>query len=140
MDRTGKLLIDADFDENLTLPTADGTVQTTGFDLGAIGDRDVRPDELEIWIRSPALNTTQLPDADTLTWSVESDDNSGFTSALIVADKVMVQTGAGGAGAAAKECRFKIPPGCERYVRIKAVAAGGTGDISGSSADVSLVF
>jgi len=139
VDRAQPLVQDANFDEDLTLPTADGTVQTTGFDLGAMSARGAFLAQCELRISSPALNTTQLPNDDTLTYSVEAcDDNSSWD--VVLADEVLVQTGAGGAGAAAAVARFRLPSDCPRYIRVKAIAAGGTGDISGASADVSLLF
>jgi len=50
---------------------------------------------------------------------------------------VLVQTGAGGAGAAAATARFAIPSDCERYVRVTATNSG-TGDASGASMTVNL--
>jgi len=140
MDRAQHNVKDASLSESKALGTADGTVQTTGFDLGALSARGARLEDCELEISAPVLTTTELPDADTCTYSVESDDNSSFSSAKIVADKVLVQTGAGAAGAAAAKARFRLPSDCEQYVRVKAVLAGGTGDCSGKSMVVSVLF
>lgn len=138
--RASQRLVDATFKETLALGTADGTVQTTGFNLGALSARGARLADCELEVVAPALTTTELPDADTCTYSVETDDNSGFSSAKIIADKILVQTGAGAAGAATATVRFRLPSDCEQYVRVKAVLAGGTGDCSGKSLVASLVF
>jgi len=140
MDRPDRGVQDATFVESKALGTADATVQTTGFDLGAMSDRGVFEAGVELEISAPALNTTQLPNADTCTYSVEHDDAVGFGTVAILADKVLVQTGAGGAGAAAAIAKFKLPSDVKRYVRVKAVLAGGTGDCSAASMVVSLNF
>lgn len=139
-ERAYRRLVDAKYSESFALGTADGTTQSTGFNLGALNARGHRPENVDLEMSAPALSTTQLPDADTAIYSVESDDNASFTSAKIVADKVLVQTGAGGAGAAAAKQRFRLPPDCEQYVRVKCVLAGGTGDCSAASCAVSLRF
>lgn len=139
-DRANARAADAQLKETLALGTADGTVQTTGFDLGALTARGARLADCELKISAPALTTTELPDADTCTYSIETDDNSSFSSAKIVNAAILVQTGAGGAGADAAAVRFKPPSDCERYIRVKAILAGGTGDCSGSSLTASLLF
>jgi len=141
MDRAQPKVKHTTFEETKALGTADGTVTTTGFDLGAMSARGAfLAEPLELVIEAPALNTTQLPDADTNTYSIETDDNPGFSSAKIIADKVILQTGAGGAGAAAVTARFRLPTDVEQYVRVKSVLAGGTGDCSGADMVVSLRF
>lgn len=139
--RAQRMLKDAAVhDEAWALGTSDGTTQSAAIDLGPLSARGVREADIELEIVAPALNTTQLPDADTCTYSIESDDNSGFSSAAIVADKVLVQTGAGGAGAATATLRLRIPPQVERYIRVKAILAGTTGDCSGANVQTSIRF
>ena len=141
MDRAQPKVKDTTFEETKALGTADATVTTTGFDLGALSARGAfLAEPLELLIEAPALNTTQLPDGDTNTYSIETDDNSGFSSAKILADKVILQTGAGGAGALAAIARFRLPTDVEQFLRVKSVLAGGTGDCSGASMIVSLRF
>jgi hypothetical protein len=142
MDRADHKVKDASFIETKALGTADATVTSGAMDLGALSARGARLEhgDCELEIQAPALNTTQLPDADTNTYSIETDDDVAWGSAKIIADKVIVQTGAGGAGAAAVTERFRLPSNCERYVRVKSVLAGGTGDCSGASMTVSLLF
>jgi len=142
MDRAQHNVKDASFVETKALGTADGTVATDGMDLGALSARGARLEQgdCELKIEAPALNTTQLPNADTNTYSIETDEDVAFGSPKVLADKVIVQTGAGGAGAAAVTARFRLPSDCERYVRVKSVLAGGTGDCSGASMTASLLF
>lgn len=115
------------------LPTADGTVTSSDFDLGA------NPGELEnveLLIQVPVLNSTQLPSADTLTFTVQSGDSATpSTSTGFV--KVLTGTGS---SSVATEYRFRFPSTIGRYVNVKAVAAGGTGDISGANITLSLCF
>ena len=142
VDRANHNLKDASFVKAKALGTSDGTVVTEGMDLGALSARGARLEhgDCELQIEAPALDATQLPNADTNTYSIETDDDVAFGSAKIIADKVIVQTGAGGVGAAAVTERFRLPSNCERYVRVKSILSGTTGDCSGASMTVSLVF
>lgn len=121
------------------LPNGAATVNSNGIDLGsktAWGDRLA---QCELLLSAPALTTTQQPDAKTLTYTIQHDDASDFGSAATLAGSVIVQTGAGGAGAAAATFRMKIPTNCKRYVRV-AIVGSATGDSSGASATLELLF
>ena len=123
---------DADQSVTRALPTADGTVTSSDLDLGA-SPGDLENVELEVVV--PALNATQLPDADTLTVTVQSGSSASPTTSAHVFPVITGSTGyAGGT------FRFRLPSTIGRYVNVKFVAAGGTGDISGSDAIVRLVF
>jgi len=115
------------------LPTADGTVTSTDFDLG-IAPGDLESYELAIDV--PALNSTLLPSADTLTITVQS---GAAASPTTTTNLVKVITGTGST-AAAQTVRFRLHSDIGRYVNVKFVAAGGTGDMSGSSATIKLLF
>jgi len=115
------------------LPTADGTVTSSDFDLGANPD-DI--EAMELLIAVPALSSTLLPSADTLTITVQSGDSATPST---TANLVKVITGTGST-IAAQEIRFRLPSDIGRYVNVKFVAAGGTGDQSGVSATISLCF
>lgn len=114
------------------LPTADGTVTSSDIDLGA-GVYKTENYELEITI--PALNATQLPNADTLTITVQAGAAAAPTTALHVFPVIT-----GSSGHAGSVLRYRFPSDVARYANVKVVAAGGTGDISGSSATVRLIF
>jgi len=118
------------------LPNGAASSSTDAIDLGPLTDRGARP-PMELEILAPALTAAQLPDDKTMTYKVESDSASNFASPKTLADAVLVQTGAGGAGAAAATARFAIPSDCERYVRVTATNSG-TGDASGASMTVNL--
>jgi hypothetical protein len=115
------------------LPTADGTVTSTDFDLGA----DVfKGENYELEISVPALSATLLPSADTLTITVQSGAAASPSTTLGI---VRVITGTGST-IAAQTFRYRLPSDTARYVNVKFVAAGGTGDQSGVSATLRLLF
>lgn len=93
----------------------------------------------ELLISAPALTTAEQPNAKTLIYSVEMDDNAAFTSPTVLYAEVLRQTGAGGAGAAAASVRVKVPTNAERYVRVKATGSA-SGDSSAKSFTVLAKF
>lgn len=115
------------------LPNAgSGTEVTVSIDLGP-GTKLAHAAELVIV--APALNTTELPDATTVKYSIEdSADDASFAA---VATNVLTQTGAGGAGDAGLNGiseaggRVGIPSSLRQFVRLSAVTSAGTGDASG---------
>lgn len=123
---------DAEFIVTRALPTADGTVTSSDIDLGA----DVyKTETVELEITVPALNATQLPNADTITMTVQAGAAATPTTTLFTLPVITGSTGyAGGT------FRYRLPSSCPRYVNVKFVAAGGTGDISASSATIKLLF
>jgi len=114
------------------LPTADGTVTSADFDLGADA---YKGENYELEIVIPALNSTQLPNADTLTITVQAGAAANPTTELF---RLPVITGS--SGYAGGTFRYRLPSNVSRYVNVKVVAAGGTGDISASDMTVSLRF
>ena len=117
------------------LPTADGTVTSSDIDLEAyLAGPSLEPVELSIEV--PALSATLLPSADTLTITVQGGASATPSTTL---NLVKVITGTGST-IAAQEIRFRLPSDCPRYINVKFVAAGGTGDQSGVSATVALRF
>lgn len=117
------------------LPTADGTVTSSDLDLEAVAaGRSLENVELSIEI--PELSSTLLPSADTLTVTVQGGASATPSTSLNI---VKVITGTGST-IAAQEWRVRLPSDCPRYINVKFVAAGGTGDQSGVSATVALRF
>ena len=118
------------------LNNGDGSTNSTSIDLGSptSGGLNARLEPFEIEIQAPALGTVALPNADTVTYDLqESTDNTTFTDVM---SAVGVQTGAGGAGAAAAKYKVRVPTDCSRYIRVQATQAGGSGDCSGSNVTV----
>lgn len=123
---------DGDFVITRALPTADGTVTSADIDLGA---DTYKGENFELEITVPALNATQLPNADTLTITVQAGASATPTTELF---RLPVITGS--SGYAGNSFRYRLPSNVARYVNVKFVAAGGTGDISGADATVKLLF
>lgn len=126
--------------QSKALSNGAGNTVIDGFDLGhdpTKGGRNLSA--MELLIEAPALTTTELPDTETYTYSIETDDNSAFSSAKVLHGNVMQQVGAGGAGAAAKSEHVRLPTNCERFVRVKGTKTG-TGNPSAKSFTVSMLF
>lgn len=113
------------------LPTADGTVTSADIDLGL----GIVPENIELEITIPALNATQLPNADTLTITIQNGAAATPTTALHILPVIT-----GSSGYAGGTFRYRFPSTAARYANVKIVAAGGTGDISGATATVKLLF
>ena len=126
---------DADLTITRALPTADGTVTSSDFDLENVTP-GVALESLELVVDVPALTSTHLPSADTLTLTLQGGASATPSTSLNIT-KVITGTGS---AIAAQTFRFRLPPDCPRYVNVKFVAAGGTGDISAVSATLGLRF
>ncbi len=124
---------DYQFTVTRALPTADGTVTSSDLDFGT---NTVFPENVELDIAIPALSATILPSADTLTITVQGGSSATPSTSL---NLVKVITGTGST-IAAQVWRVKLPPDCARYVNVKFVLAGGTGDGSGVSATITARF
>jgi hypothetical protein len=118
---------------------ASATVNSSGIDLGALSASGARIELAEILISAPAVTTTMVPDTKTITYSVQMDDDSAFGSPTTLLASAIVQTGAGGAGAAAATRRIKIPSNCERYIRLVAVSGADVTDSSSVSATMEVL-
>lgn len=128
---------DAALIQTKALPNGAAATVIDGFDLGHGSKGDFLA-QAELLIEAPALGATPLPNAKTMTFSVEHDTDSAFGTPVVLADKVIVQTGAGGVGDVAKSARFRLPTDVKPNVRVKATGSG-AGDASGSSFTVSLI-
>jgi hypothetical protein len=138
MDRTVPNLKDALLSVTKALPNGAAAVESDGLDVGAKTDRGIGP-PVAILIEAPALATADLPDTETMTYKLQHDDDSAFGTAADLADALLTQTGAGGAGADAASVRYRLPPHCKRYVRAVATNSG-AGDASDKDMTVSAVF
>jgi hypothetical protein len=132
-------LKDKTFIGTKALPNGAATVNSTGFDLGAITSKGGVLAEVELLISLPALTTTELPDTKTMKVDVQCDSDVAFGSPKTLAKTILTQTGAGGAGAAAATVRYRFPTDCERYVRVNATNDG-AGDCSGKNLTEELLF
>ena len=125
---------DKDLTATRALTASDGTVTSTDFDLGAA---PYQGENMELEITVPALNATELPNDDTITITIQSGSTATPTTALHV---LPVVTGADGAGYAGGVTRFRLPSNVARYVNVKFVTGGSSGDMSGKNALVKLLF
>ena len=108
---------DQNFVSTVTLLAAGAT--TAAFDLEQAVGGDVERVVFEL--AGPALTTAQLTDAKVVTYALQ-DSADGSSWAAVDPAISTTQTGAGGAGAAAKTVRFRLPANTRRYVRIAQTA------------------
>jgi hypothetical protein len=136
MSNPQRMLRDGELQATKALPTGAGTIYTDGIDLehDASG---VFVADCELLIEAPALAVADLGDGATMVYDVEhSDDGVTYED---LANRVLVQTGAGGAGAAVAEARFRLPSTVKRHIRVAATNSA-AGDASDKSVTAGLVF
>ena len=136
MSNQQRMLRDLELQVTKALPNGAATVNSGSIDLEHSAN-GVHVADCELLIEAPALATADLPDTKTMTYDVEHSDNDSSWSDL--ANGVLVQTGADGAGAAAASARVRLPSTAKRYVRAVATNSG-AGDASDKSMTVGLVF
>jgi len=129
----------ADYSLQVTkaLPNGAATVVTDGIDLEVSAQANTVA-QFELRVAAPALVTADLPDTETMKYDVYHDTASDFSTEALLLRDVIVQTGAGGAGAAAQTVGVRLPAHVSRYVRLKATNSG-AGDASDKSMTVDLV-
>ena len=116
---------DLNFTSTVTLLAAGAN--TAAFDLEQAVGGDIGAVVFEL--AAPALTTAQLTDAKVVTYAFQdSADNSSW--AAVDPAISTTQTGAGGAGAAAKTVRFRMPANTRRYVRIAQTATATPGTLT----------
>ena len=116
------------------LPSGASTVATDGIDLENSANAH-HSGGFELLVQAPALVVGELADTETMKYDVYHDTAVGFgTEALLLRD-VVVQTGAGGAGAAAQNVAVALPSHVSRYVRVKATNSAAL-DCSGKTLTV----
>ena len=123
------------------LGSAGNTTRSSQIDLGSVTNSglNARLEPLEIEIQAPALAVGELANAQTVTYALEDSATSG-AGYTIVADTLLVQTGAGGVGAAAATQRVKIPSDASRYINVRAVSSAGAGNPSTQDCTVVVKF
>jgi hypothetical protein len=112
---------------------ASATVDGAALDLGhgSFGDFVANA---EFKLSAPAVNATMLPDTRTFTYSIIHSDNADLSSPSVLYPSVLVQTGAGGVGAAAASYISRLPVDVKRYVGARIVSSISTGDASSVAA------
>lgn len=115
---------DLNFTSTVTLLAAGAN--TASFDLEQAVGGDIGAVVFEL--AGPALTTAQLSDTKVVTYTLQ--DSADGTNWLAVDPAITTtQTGAGGAGAAAKTVRFRVPANTRRYVRIAQTATATPGTL-----------
>ena len=130
----GRRIQDATFLDTSALGTSDATTYSTVFDLETTG---YKGENYELEITTPVLDSTQLPNLDTLTCNVVA--GSTATPTTVILGSVLVITG-DGSDSAETTVQVRLPSDCPRYVRVQFVLAGTTGDCSAASTIVKLLF
>lgn len=116
----------------------DSEVQSDPIDLELTSRSDFVA-HCEVLVTAPALATGELGDTNTMTYTIEHSDDENFGSHETLFPQLIVQTGAGGAGAAAASKRVRLPSNVKRYIRLTAINSANL-DASAKSATLELVF
>jgi len=127
-------LKDSQLKNTRALPAAaSATVDGAALDLGhgSFGDFVA---QTEFKLSAPAVNATMAPDTRTFTYSIIHSDNADLSSPTVLYSSVIVQTGAGGAGAAAAAYICRLPVDVKRSVGVRVASGASTGDASSVSA------
>jgi hypothetical protein len=125
---------DADLTKARLLTASDGNVTSPDLDLGT-NSKGFLTEEHELEVLIPALTSTQLASADTITILLQGGSAVTPTTSLGIS---AVLTGTGSA-IPQTSFRFRLPANCPRYVNAKFTTAGTTGDMSAVSASVRLL-
>lgn len=120
------------------LPSGASAVTSDGIDLDE-GTTGTHVTPCEFLLEAPAVTTAMLGDAATIKYDVVTSASSDMSNPVTIAKEILVQTGAGGAGAAAATKRFRVPTDALRYVGVKATKSA-SGDASSVSMTLSLRF
>lgn len=120
----------------LALPNGAATTTSAGIDLGNSSHGDF-PGGVQFTLTVPAVTTSMLPDAGTITYDIWHSPNSDLSSSTKLISALIVQTGASSAGAATASADFRVPTTVSRYLFYKAVKSG-TGNASTVSATLNV--
>jgi hypothetical protein len=105
------------------LPNGAATVTSGSIDLETTGGNDFIA-RCEARITAPALTTAQLANAATVTYDLLTSASADLSSPTVLVAGLLVQTGAGGVGAATAQARAKLPTNVKRYVGFRATNSG----------------
>lgn len=126
-----RILKDAELFKEKALPAAAGTASTDSIEVGT-----GVPETIQVRVAVEAVPS--LVDAKKITTTIEhSNDNSSFAAIPELA--TLVQTGAGGAGAAAVERIVYLPPSVKKYIRATAVVESGGGDNTAKKVSIEII-
>lgn len=91
-------------------------------------------------LTAPAVTTTMAPDTRTLTYSILESDNADLSGPTVAIANAIVQTGAGGAGAASATKRFALPSTTKRYIGVRIVSGASITDSSAVAATLEVLL
>lgn len=137
---TGFLTADALLKVTRALPAAaSSTVNSTGINLEE-GTRGDLLADCELLLTYPALSTTILPDTRTMTYTIQHDTDAAFgTATSLTGGSNVLQTGAGGVGAAGGTLRVRLPTNVKQYIRLQITSGASTTDASATSATLQVL-
>lgn len=122
------------------LPTtllAANSKQSAAIDIGA---DTFKPENIEVELSIPALNSTIAPAASTggVTYAIESGTTSTFTTASRTIGSITIAGSA--SGVAATALRARVPSDCERYLRARVTLATTCTDASAVAGTFTIRF
>ena len=124
----------------IALPAASSTtVNSASIDLNSVAGAFHETVEFAVVSSSATLDSTALPNGETIIYTIEqSTDDSTFTALNVISSVQM--TGAGGVGDAANEDRWRAPSTVSRYIRLSSVTSGSSGDCSAATRQLKVMF
>jgi hypothetical protein len=131
-------ITDMELRSSRALPTGASAVTATGLDLGH-GTTGRNVADYEFLLTVPALAVGQLANGSTMTYAIVTSASSDMSSPTVLNSAALVQTGAGGAGAAGNTLRFRLPTNCQRYVSVRATNSAAA-DASAASYTLEMEF
>lgn len=113
-------LRDAQLKKTKALPAGSGNVTSDFIGPLKTTDEGHVPGSIEFLLSAPALTVDPLTNSATMTYDLLHSDNADGSSSAVLQSAFLVQTGAGGAGAAAATKRFRPPSDAKKYLGVKA--------------------
>jgi hypothetical protein len=120
------------------LPNGGANVTSGSIDLGQ-GTNGEFVTPTEFLLSAPAMATGVMGDGKTMKYDILMSDSSDLSGPTTLIVSAITQTGAGGAGCAAADYRFRLPSNVKRYIGVKATGST-TGDATGSSCTLEALF
>lgn len=113
------------------LPNGAATVTSAAIDLTNSAKGDF-VGLVQFTVAAPAVTTAMLADDAAITYDIYHASKADLSDGAALYPGVLVQTGAGGAGAAAASFEFRLPTNVKRYVYFKATksAAGNASTVN----------
>jgi hypothetical protein len=110
-----------------TVAIAQAGANTAAFDLEQVVGGDIE----RVVFSLSAPTAAGISDTKVVTYALQ-DSADGSSWAAVDPAISTTQTGAGGAGIAAKEVRFRVPANTRRYVRIAQTMTATAGTVTGN--------